>query len=76
MAQTKKDLKLLAFMSQLAQLDNDELWELVCQMFPDADQETLEDLFDSLVATLAANEPMKDAAEVFAEEDRRRGLTS
>jgi len=51
---------------EISQLDNDELWELVCWMFPGANQETLEDLFDSLVATLSAGEPVKEASEVFA----------
>ncbi len=46
-------------------LDDNELWEFVCRMLPNADQETLEDVYDVLVALKREDEPTVSFEEVF-----------
>ena len=45
-------------------LDDEELWELVCRMLPNGDQETLEDVYDVLIALKHEDEPSFSFEEV------------
>lgn len=57
-------------------LDEESLWKLVCLLFPDAAEETLEDIYDAILSTSRRGGPGIPAEEVFADEDKRRGMDS
>ncbi|MCC6160168.1 MAG: hypothetical protein IT350_19105 [Deltaproteobacteria bacterium] len=56
-------------------LDEDGLWDLVVSLFPDAAEETREDIYDALLSAARKENLARSADDVFAEEDRRRGIT-
>jgi hypothetical protein len=61
---------------QLSELDDDTLWYLVGQLFPQADVEYLEDIYDSIICERAKREIDEAVSweQVKAEEHKRRGL--
>jgi hypothetical protein len=60
---------------QVFSLDEDGLWALVRLLFPDAAEETLEDLYDALLSAARRDGERIPAEDVFAEEDARRGIS-
>ena len=73
MAQVRSD-KVEELTTQVLDLDEESLWRLVCLLFPDAAEETLEDIYDAILSTSRRGGPRIPAADVFADEDKRRGL--
>ncbi len=64
--------KLIDLRRQIFSLDEEELWMFVCLFFPDAAEETLEDIFDALLSASRREGSHIPADQVFAEEDHRR----
>ncbi len=61
--------------SRVFALDDDGLWDLVVSLFPDAAEETREDIYDALLSAARKESLTRSAGDVFSEEDRRRGIT-
>lgn len=72
MAVPKSD-KIEDLRAKVLSLDEEELWKLVCSLFPEAAEESLEDIYDALLSTSRKDGPGIPADEVFAEEDKIRG---
>ncbi len=75
MAVTAPSKKVEAIFGQILQLDEDSLWRLVCKLFPNSDEEDLEDIFDSILSSMRSQGPRIPADNVFTIEDSRRGIT-
>lgn len=60
---------------QVLSLDEEGLWALVCSLFPEAAEETLEDIFDALLSASRREGSRITAEKVFAEEDHRREIS-
>lgn len=75
MAQVRGD-KVEELTTRVLALDEESLWRLVCLLFPDAAEETLEDIYDTILSTSRRGGPRVPAEEVFADEDNRRGMDS
>ena len=60
---------------QVFSLDEESLWALVCTLFPDAAEETREDIFDALLSASRREGTKVSADDAFADEDRRRGIS-
>ena len=73
MAQVQGD-KVEELTTRVLALDEESLWKLVCLLFPDAAEETLEDIYDAILSTSRRSGPRIPADEVFADEDNRRGM--
>jgi hypothetical protein len=56
-------------------LDEEGLWALVRSLFPEAAEETLEDIFDALLSASRREGSRISAEQAFAEEDRRREIS-
>ena len=67
--------KLESLRRQVLSLDEDALWALVCSLFPDAAEETREDIFDALLSASRREGDRISAEDVFAEEDARRDIS-
>ena len=59
---------------QVFSLDEEGLWSLVRLLFPEAAEETLEDIFDALLSASRREGARIPAEDVFAAEDARRGI--
>ena len=73
LAQVQGD-KVEELTTRVLALDEESLWKLVCLLFPDAAEETLEDIYDAILSTSRRSGPRIPADEVFADEDNRRGM--
>ena len=60
--------KLKELRRQVFSLDEEGLWALVCSLFPDAAEETREDIFDALLSASRREGSHIPAEQVFAEE--------
>jgi hypothetical protein len=69
-----KAAKLNDLRRQVLALDEEGLWALVCSLFPEAAEETLEDVYDALLSASRREGARISADHAFAEEDRRRGM--
>ncbi len=74
MSATREDA-LVDLRHRVLSLDEDGLWKLVVSLFPDAAEETREDIYDALLSESRKEGDGISADDVFAEEDRRRGIT-
>ena len=71
----RQTAKLDELCRQVFSLDEENLWALVCSLFPEAAEETREDIFDALLSASRREGDRIDAEQVFAEEDQRRGTS-
>jgi hypothetical protein len=67
--------KLNEIRHQVFSLDEESLWALVCSLFPEAAEETLEDIYDALLSASRRDGSGMSADAAFREEDDRRGIT-
>ncbi len=61
---------------QVFSLNEESLWALVCELFPEAAEETREDIFDALLSASRREGPKVSAEQAFAAEDDRRGISN
>ena len=60
---------------QVFSLDEESLWALICMLFPEAAEETREDIFDALLSASRRTGAKTSADDAFAHEDGRREIS-
>jgi hypothetical protein len=60
---------------QVFSLDEESLWALICLLFPEAVEETREDIFDALLSASRRDGTKISADDAFVQEDGRRGIS-
>ncbi len=67
--------KLTDLSEQVFSLDEESLWALICMLFPEAAEETQEDILDALLSASRRAGTKISADDAFAHEDGRRRIS-
>ena len=76
MAQAAKKLEqaVSTLIRRVETLDDEALWMFVCRLFPEANEEFLEDAFDIITLARAKLEPVRPLNDVLKELDKQHAV--